>query len=207
MKMQKSKGFTLIELMIVLAIIGIILAVAIPQYQKYVVRSKAGQATNAFRPIQETLDEYVALHRRFPDPNDADDPVDLFVYTDNAAQERATCNGIVSIVDIPDEQVNIVEDGVSTVDVYVTFYGTAGDSTEDGDPPANLAAIDPECRSDQILRIPAQLAGRTLIFQGSQNANSTTVNWQILPFADASGIAQDGQTMLVDTYFPVFRSL
>ena len=38
-----SKGFTLIELMIVIAIIAILLALAIPAYQDYTIRSKVGE--------------------------------------------------------------------------------------------------------------------------------------------------------------------
>ena len=57
MKRSIQKGFTLIELMIVVAIIGILAAVALPQYQNYTTRSKVSQVVASLGAVQTCIGE------------------------------------------------------------------------------------------------------------------------------------------------------
>jgi type IV pilus assembly protein PilA len=55
--LKKSQGFTLIELMIVVAIIGILAAIAIPAYQDYTVRSKVTEGLNIASSAKVSVSE------------------------------------------------------------------------------------------------------------------------------------------------------
>jgi type IV pilus assembly protein PilA len=57
MKRSIQKGFTLIELMIVVAIIGILAAVALPAYQDYTVRAKVSEAVIAGSSVKSLMSE------------------------------------------------------------------------------------------------------------------------------------------------------
>jgi len=66
-----SHGFTLIELMIVVAVIGILLAIGVPNYQEYVLRSKLTDAGSSLSQLRVTLEQYFHDNRSYdanPDP-------------------------------------------------------------------------------------------------------------------------------------------
>jgi type IV pilus assembly protein PilA len=65
-----QSGFTLIELMIVVAIIGILAAVAIPQYQNYVARTQMSEALSLASGSKVALAEYFQSKGVFPANND-----------------------------------------------------------------------------------------------------------------------------------------
>jgi type IV pilus assembly protein PilA len=61
-----QKGFTLIELMIVVAIIGILAAVALPAYQDYTARAQVSEAFTMTGGMKTTLSEYAQTNGAYP---------------------------------------------------------------------------------------------------------------------------------------------
>ena len=67
--MKKQQGFTLIELMIVVAIIGILAAIAIPAYQDYTIRAQVSEGLNLAGGAKAAVSEFSMDTGRFPSDN------------------------------------------------------------------------------------------------------------------------------------------
>lgn len=79
----RQAGFTLIELMVVIAIVAILAAVALPSYRDYVTRGRIPQATSELASMRVKLEQYFQDNRKYegacedgtvaPKPRDTDD--------------------------------------------------------------------------------------------------------------------------------------
>lgn len=58
MNSKHNSGFTLIELMIVIAIIAILVSYALPAYRNYLIRSKAAEGLHIFTPVKSNIEEH-----------------------------------------------------------------------------------------------------------------------------------------------------
>ena len=67
--MKKQQGFTLIELMIVVAIIGILAAIAIPAYQDYTIRAQVSEGLNLSGGAKAAVTEYFQDRGSMPTSN------------------------------------------------------------------------------------------------------------------------------------------
>ena len=91
-------GFTLIELMIVVAIIGILASLAIPAYQSYTIRAQISEGLNMAGPAKNAIANFYNENGTFPVDN-TDAALDAAgSYAGNYVQSMTINNGVIEIM-------------------------------------------------------------------------------------------------------------
>lgn len=123
--MRKSiqKGFTLIELMIVVAIIGILAAIAIPAYQDYTIRAQVTEGLSLAGGVQTAIADYYAQHGTFP-----------------SAGVTTTGTGGLAMAAAPTGKYATVNTVDATGGIQITFSGAQANATLAANPKLALNA-------------------------------------------------------------------
>ena len=129
MNRKLQKGFTLIELMIVIAIIGILAAIAIPAYQDYTIRSKVAEGLNLAGAAKLAVAETYDSEGRFKAGNNAS----------YGLPQSTSINGnyVTSVA---------ISDGSGTILITYKDSGLCGSPTADG----QTLILDPEPRQGSM---------------------------------------------------------
>lgn len=129
--LRQQGGFTLIELMIVIAIIAILLAIAIPAYQNYVVRAKVSEGLNVATSAKVTVSENLLANGAAPCAG---------APTLTVGSATVECNGGTLNV-----SVTVAELG-SAVTFDLVPNATTSGVTWDCNNPSAAQYVPPECR-------------------------------------------------------------
>ena len=147
MRSNIQQGFTLIELMIVIAIVAILVALAVPAYQDYTIRAKVGECVNAAAVPKLQISEYFETVGVFPP-----DASEAGIVNSGNSQY---CNGYVTYSNTGSFQIDVDENAVGTtggtLQPQMAGQGNTGGGVDwrcsrGGTQPADLKYLPSTCR-------------------------------------------------------------
>jgi len=122
MRQRISAGFTLIELMIVVAIIAILAAIAVPAYQDYLIRAQVTEGMNLGAGAKAAIWDFVSNTGRFPSNNQSA----------GLAKSASIKGSYVSDVDVSEGQITVLFQGpkanthINGTDKYLVLSPVTG---------------------------------------------------------------------------------
>lgn len=155
MKKTLQQGFTLIELMIVVAIIGILAAVALPAYQDYTARSKIAEVNLQIGACKNVVSEFMQTNQAFP-----------------ADANAAGCDSTI--------QTKYMAAGMTVTGAGIVTSGAIRDTGTGAD--GATLSLQPTADVDRTVAVTIAASGvMTPIMGWSCGTSAAAANWRFMP--------------------------
>lgn len=119
----KAQGFSLIEIMIVVTVVGILSAITIPAYGSYVKKSRRSEATTALLDTQRAYESYFLQNSTYLGANTSVTLPTTTNYTYSASNITATTYTLTATVKAGSSQVNDLQGAVTCTPLIVDHLG------------------------------------------------------------------------------------